>query len=332
MISNFSSLIELFAAIYLTICLDDLLLRRFWTPDYEEKVKKEFAKIRMPEIAKRPTLVNTSKYTSIEDSRSRKRGGLMFGYSMTLLIIIGFENYFKSLGQFGQAWLMISLIGAIIIVYLFDWFLLKSWWAVIKATIVIPAVIGVIAFFLPQLHGYDTFAEENHIWLVLLTQIFLVVTLVFPVFWQLIRNWLYTHYYLNYIVDQTKEKAADYNVALLCDSKKGHKVADVASVYHDAIVQAVAAGGGDRVITPFLKILESELNKIEYVPSLLPLVRYSIDYNKKHNPSDKKLKMLYEKYKTCNPLPKMDKFCKDNEVDLTMFRGYHQKQIERKES
>ena len=48
MISNFSSLIELFAAICLTISLDDLLLRRFWTPDYEDKVKKEFANIMMP--------------------------------------------------------------------------------------------------------------------------------------------------------------------------------------------------------------------------------------------------------------------------------------------
>lgn len=53
MISDFSSLIELFAAIYLTISLDDLLLRRFWTPDYKKKLESEFEKIKMPEMAKK---------------------------------------------------------------------------------------------------------------------------------------------------------------------------------------------------------------------------------------------------------------------------------------
>ena len=329
MISNFSSLIELFAAIYLTISLDDLLLRRFWTPDYEDKVKKEFANIKMPEIAKRPTYNSTGEYSTIEDGRSRKRGGLMFGYSMILLIIVGFEDYFKPLGDLGQAGLLILFIGAVLVVYLFDGFFLKSWWGVLRATIWIPVSIGLIVVVLSQLECYKPLAQEKYGCLVLIAQILLVIALILPVIWQLIRNWLYTRYYLNYVTDQAREKAADYNAALACDPKKGHKVADVASVYHDAIVQAVAAGDGDRIITPFLDILKAELRQIEYVPSLLPLLRYSWNYNKKHNPSERKLKKLYKQHKDCTPIPKMEKFCKDNDIDLAVFRAYHQKQIGR---
>ena len=66
MISDFSSLIELFAAIYLTISLDDLLLRRFWTPDYKKKLESEFEKIKMPEMAKKTIIKRTEDYSSYE--------------------------------------------------------------------------------------------------------------------------------------------------------------------------------------------------------------------------------------------------------------------------
>lgn len=210
---------------------------------------------------------------------------------------------------------------------MFDGFFLKSWWAVLRIITVISAFTGIVAVVLLQLKGYEPYAEEEHKMLVLAAQVLMVLALVLPVIWQLIRNWLYTRYYLNYIVDQTREKAADYNAALTCDPKKGDKVKSVNQVYHDAIVQAVVAGNGDRVITPFLQVLESELKQIEFIPSLVPLLKYSWRYNSFHYPSKRRLKRLYKEYKRCNPAPKMEKFCKDHDVDTIAFRSYHQKQI-----
>ena len=330
MISDFSSLIELFAAIYLTISLDDLLLRRFWTPDYEKTVNTEFAKIKMPDIAKRPIIKTTGEYSAYEEKRSRKRGGLMFGLTVMLLIMIGFNEYLFPLGQFGKAIMLIVFLFTELIIYIFDKSCLKSWWSVLFSSILIPAILGITALTLPETDHYKQLAEDNYGVLVLIAKIFMVATLVLPVIWQLIRNWLYSRYYLNYIVEQTWVKAKEYDTALRCDPKRGNKIADVALPYHDAVLEAVAAGDGDRVITPFLKVLESELKSIEFVPSLLPLIRYSFYYNKKYNPSTRRLRFLYNKYKKKSPMPKMEKFCEDHCIDTNVFRAYHQKQMEQR--
>ena len=209
MISDFSSLIELFAAIYLTISLDDLLLRRFWTPDYEKTVNTEFASIKMPEIAKRPIIKTTGEYSAYEEKRSRKRGGLMFGLTVMLLIMIGFNEYFSPLGQFGKATLLIVFLFIELIIYVFDKSCLKSWWSVLCSSILIPVILGITALTLPETDSYKRLAEDSYEVLVLIAKIFMVATLVLPVIWQLIRNWLYSHYYLNYIADQTRVKAKE---------------------------------------------------------------------------------------------------------------------------
>lgn len=330
MISDFSSLIELFAAIYLTISLDDLLLRRFWTPDYEKTVNAEFAKIKMPVMAKRPIIQNTGVYSSYEEKRSRKRGGLMFGITVTLLVMIGFNEYLTPLGQFGKSVILITFLSMELIIYIFDRFFLTSWWSVLWSFVFVPLILGIAAISFPESDGYKDLSEKSFEGLVLIAKIFMVIMLILPVIWQLIRNWLYSRYYLNYIVEQTRVKAKQYDVALRCDPKKGNKIANVALPYHDAVLQAVAAGDGDRVITPFLIVLESELKSIEFVPTLWPLIKHSYRYNKKYNPSNHKLKSLYKQYKGCLPMPKMDKFCEENGIDINVFRSYYQKQMGQK--
>lgn len=327
MISDFSSLIELFAAIYLTITVDDLLFRRFWTPDYAKKLDKEMEKIKMPALAKRSTIEKTTILSSLEERRSRKRGAIMFGLSVILLIVIGFENYFAPLGDIGRSGLLSLLVLFVLIIYFFDDCLLKSWWSVLTSVVVVPLLIGLVAIFLPLLAGYEDRAKESHEGYVLLARMFLVVALILPVLWQLFRNWIYTGYYLTYIIEQTKDKAKDYNDALRYDHTKGQKVKDVATEYHDAVLQVVAAGSGDRPITSFLEILKENLAKIEYVPTLIPLLKYSYRSYKKKHISKRRLKNLYDRYKTILPAPKMEKFCEDEGISFEKFKAYHLKQI-----
>ncbi len=326
MISDFSSLIELFAAIYLTITVDDLLFRRFWTPDYAKKLEKEMEQIKMPAMAKRSTIEKASCLSSLEENRSRKRGAIMFGLSVILLVVVGFEEYFNPLGDIGQAGLLALLVFVVLIIYFFDDILLKSWWSVLISVIIVPLLIGAAAIALPFLSGYEEIAKEEHKGYILASRLFLVGSLILPVLWQLFRNWIYTRYYLGYIIGQTKDKAKDYNDALRYDHTK-QKVKDVALEYHDAVLQVVAAGSGDRQITPFLDILKENLAKIEYVPTIWPLLKDSYrSYNKNHI-GRRKLKKLYKKYQTILPAPKMEKFCSDEGISFEKFKSYHLKQI-----
>lgn len=326
MISDFSPLIELFAAIYLTITVDDLLFRRFWTPDYAKKLEKEMEQIKMPAMAKRSTIEKASCLSSLEENRSRKRGAIMFGLSVILLVVIGFEEYFKPLGDIGQAGLLALLVLVVLIIYFFDDFLLKSWWSVLISVIIVPLSIGTAAIALPNISGYEVFAKEEHAGYILATRLFLVCSLILPVLWQLFRNWIYTRYYLGYIIGQTKDKAKDYNEALRYDHTK-QKVKDVALEYHDAVLQVVAAGSGDRQITPFLDILKENLAKIEFVPTIWPLLKDSYRSYKKNHVGRRKLKKLYKKYQTILPAPKMEKFCGDEGISFEKFKSYHLKQI-----
>jgi hypothetical protein len=326
MISEFSSLIELFAAIYLTITVDDLLFRRFWTPDYANKLEKEMEQIKMPALAKRSTIAKASVLSSLEENRSRKRGAIMFGLSVILLAIIGFEEYFKPLGDIGQSGLLALLIFVVLVIYFLDESLLKSWWSVLLSVVFVPLLIGTAAIVLPYLTGYEAVANKSRNGYILVARLFLVGSLVLPVVWQLLRNWIYSRYYLSYIIEQTKDKAKDYNDALRYDHTK-QKVKDVAIEYHEAVLQAVAAGAGDRQITPFLYILKENLAKIEYVPSLFPLLKYSYRSYRKNHITNSRLKKLYNKYKTILPAPKMEKFCYDEGISFEKFKSYHLKQI-----
>lgn len=329
MISSFSSLIELFAAIYLTISLDDLLLRRFWTPDYAQKLELGFNKIKMPDLAKRPTIERTKNYSSYEEKRSRKRGGLMFGFTVLLLIIVGFEKYFSPLGELGQSVLLALLCFAELIAYLFDQTFLKSWWSVLWTTTLIPLVIIVIGLTIININEYEVFVQFEHRWMAFAARILVILSLILPVIWQLVRNWIYTCYYLLYIVDQTSIKAKEYHGALRYDHAKGDRINEVAMAYHDAVVGAVVAGAGDRQITPFLNVLQNELKKIEFVPTLIPLLRYSYQSYKKSHPSNRTLKRMYKKYHSLSRLPRMEQFCDNEKINYEVFKEYHRKQIGR---
>ena len=181
--------------------------------------------------------------------------------------------------------------------------------------------------FLTHNKSYQQFMAVSYPTLVNITKVVLVFCLVFPVIWQLFRNWIYSRYYLEYILDQVIFKANEYNKALNCDPKKGHRVSGVAPVYLDAVGDAIASGKGDRLVKPFTDILQREMSTIEYVPSLLPLSKYSFKSYQDSHYSKKKLKKYYDMYNATQPHPKMEQFCTDNGIRYDLFHAYHIKQI-----
>ena len=317
MIAEFSSLIELSAALYLTISLDDLLLKRFWTPDYGAQVQNEFKKIQMPNIAKRATIDNANNLSTIEDNRSRKRGGLLFSLTVILLIISGFEEQIRGDVDAISASVEGTMICMFLLVYAFDNLFIRNWWHVLLFALFIPGSCliigqGVIALspgFIASLESTEF--DEKALRTVML------IALLAPVLWQLLRNWVYSKYYLQYIIGETKKKAGDYDAAIKCD---GHNLTDIAPQYLNVVGDTFAAGDRDRPITPFLNVLQDELSGIEYVPSIIPLIRYSFNLYKKPRLPKRKFEQYYVEYSQMQHPPKLEVFCRQRGIDYKSFR------------
>ena len=324
MIADFSSFIELVAAIYLTISLDDLLLRRFWTPDYAKKLEREFDGIVIPQIAKRPTLQRAKELSSKEDARSRKRGALMFSLTVILLVAIGFE---PTLGikECFQAIAYCTVLIMVVILYTLDELFLRSWWAVIISVGLLLLLFIVFLFWLPCYAFYELWSSGAINRAVFYVKPLMVFVLLSPILWQILRNWIYSRYYLPYIVDLVTQKANEYNKAMTINPKQGHKISEVAKPYLDVIGYAIAANEEDRLIKPFLDILVAELSDIKYVPLLPELVWYSYKTYRKKHPHTHTLARYYKQYYAQQPLPKIESFCNSNGIDYDAFRNYHLK-------
>lgn len=326
MMGNLSSYIELFAAVYLTISLDDLLLKRFWTPDYRKDMENSFQSISMPEVAKEQTLDKSIRISSLEESRSRKRGAILFGYSILLLILIGLEGCFTFSGKNIEA-IGISLYAALIIaIFLFDGLLLRTGWQVLISSFMTPSLVIIICLLLSSCPRYTKWLYmDATVNVKVFTSCIIVITMLAPVLWQLFRNWLYTRYYLLYVVEQTTIKAKEYNYAVSYDHSKGDKMTKVAQPYIDYVADVMAQGGQDRMITPFLNTLLDELSKINFVPKLFSLVRHSYKMHQKYFPSGCRVGRLSKRYnamKANGKKPTLEDFCFENNIDVLLIRKY----------
>lgn len=322
MISGLSSYIELFAAVYLTICLDDMLLKRFWTPDYEKEMTESLAKIDMPILAKNQVISKTKVISIIEENRSRKRGVILFCLSVLLLIISGFEDCLNNL-SYGNVKniVVLLLITFSIIVFLYDNTFLKNGWQVIKWLLIIPLLTLVSCVCLNRFTDLEKLIKNQFYWEIGINVI-VILALLIPVIWQLLRNWIYTRFYLLYIVEQTKEKSQNYNYAIQFNQNKGDKMTDVAKNYMNLVAKNIAIGTQDRQITDFYQTLMDDLDTIDYIPEAVPLIKFSKKMHKKYYPSNNRLKRLSRRYDTYKKKPLLEDYCRNNNIDPEKLRDY----------
>ncbi|MBR6746991.1 MAG: hypothetical protein IKL83_06405 [Muribaculaceae bacterium] len=319
MIGSLSSFIELFAAIYLTITLDDLLLKRFWTPDYALEMEKAISGIKLPTIAKNDVLKMSKSVLQDEDKRSRRRGGIMFYSAVLMLILIGFESGTEEFSNIEVVTLILYSLF-ISIVYIFDEVFLKSTSRVIisiMASTILAISSGVsvvccdklvtVLIIVPKIRNVVKFI--------------IVAFLVLPVLWQLLRNRIYTRFYLSYIVYIIDKKAREYKYAVEYNKSKGSQMSLVAQPYMDVVADNIAASDRDRTITPFFNILKAQLLSVDYSPNIPNLIKSSILIHRRYYPSKRTLDRLCKKYNTLSNTSIKD-FCEKHNVDINVFKKH----------
>ena len=137
MISDFSSFIEFFAAVYVTMAVNFEFCKNFWTPTYYKEID---GLLKSYNAQTSTILLNRLKseiklnYSKVQKHAQRK-GTIMLAYCVFLLVFIGFEADNNCL----QHYIPLFAIQTIVVVVLFlSKYLLKSWgwvatWLVVQA-------------------------------------------------------------------------------------------------------------------------------------------------------------------------------------------------------
>lgn len=345
MISALSTYIQFLSAIYVTICLDNMIGRRFWSPNYYELVTGELS------IFKRS--ISTPKQTQLEkkikekaeqlDDRSRKRGSLMLFYCVLLMFYNSFEpDYYTSLPvgadllpyylPFG-----ILLVTSLILPFFYG-SLFKRWrWLLL--TIFVQAVVFVACLiFRSSLQLPD--------WLCFLayTKWAVAVLLPVPIAYQLYINWLYSTAYLCHLKWEVRDEYERYQTSKTAYEQKDKAKADES--YYQAFTNILLDANPDNMLTELNKTLYEHLEARCTPPSSLELFKSWNDKKDKELPEiqqpsvpeeenlpvDRELErtfdrskyqQFFEEYEKINTKPKLSKFCSDNGLNYDDFHEYY---------
>ena len=203
MISNLSSLIQLFAAIYMTMCFENTFLSRFWTQDPRKKIAETLEQLHLPGDVRPIVQKRTESLPESFEKRMRKRGTFMFFVSVFLLIVIGFEKGIAThTGYLGLSCSYILFALATVILFICDRRIMKEWGVGYRNIFIFFAVYTLLIIGIPFLPWYGPFWMQFCFWLKLSAKLSIIFAVVFPVVWSLYVNWLYSNYYLKYVISE----------------------------------------------------------------------------------------------------------------------------------
>lgn len=213
MIANFSSLIEFIAAVYVTMCLNNDIFKRFWTPDHYSKIKAVIGSYNFQSSSNQfeKLLSDIRSLSKRIDSISRKKGAFMLGVCVLLLIFIGFE---EENSQELYEPLVYGCLCSFIILGL-QKIIFKKWKYVVFSMILLIVIYFISFSCLPC--WYDNqFYRLVFDYLIDHKKILIIILVLFPILHQLTINWLYSSVYRGYLKDRIHDEYEKYD-----NSKKG---------------------------------------------------------------------------------------------------------------
>lgn len=340
MIANLSSFIEFMAAIYVTMSIDNLIAKRFWTRDYETLLGSLFLKWRIPYISK----TSTDQTDDIEDLQkteevlSRRRGLLMLTACVCLLIYIGLEPKTDYMSMQERSYLYFSLD----VVYLYlltafflDHVFLSNKWMVSFSIIGIPVI-----FFLCECLKCNFSPDSiSPFWIIVLSQtsLYTIIVLLLPAFWQLIRNWLFSRKNMVRIQYLLKDELERLNKAQ--EYADGVDINTIAEWYRNDAVKKLKANGTEDTISGLLiQTFNTKLREIIKKPRVRDIIPYihkvELENIENITPSivyseavDDAFNNLCVKYEAIKKKPPLEDFAKANKVNPNELKSYYSKWI-----
>lgn len=349
MIANLSAYIQFLAAIYVTICIDSLICRRFWSPDYYNLVTTKLSlfanTISTPKRKKLEEKIREKEH--VLDSRSRKRGAIMLTYCLLLLWYIGFER--TSTGDMliiGNIPLAVLCVLTVISLLCCKW-LSNRWRYTLASCFLLSLFFTILVLYAPTF----TISVDKFWWLIYTKRV-ISILILFPIFYQLYVNWLYSKAYILYLNHNIDEEYVRYT-----SSKKGfeEKNEELVDPSYDSAFRKILLNKmeGDNAMTELNNLLYEHLKKSCSPPNPYQIIinwwhckddnnvtssSISDNENNAEIASDDVIKPSrkadsvdfppiivekYKKYKETKPAPKLSDFCAQEKIDEDTFRSYH---------
>ena len=222
-LQNYSSLLEIFTAIYVSMFLDEILVN-IWTPDYKQKISQLIKSMNIPAINYFVVKVedNIGKNADEIGGHMKRKAAFFFVFSLSFLLLAGLEVHSQVLPKYG--YMIVTLLSAIglIFTWIGRWMFCR--YRMVVLSIVIYALCFIALYFtsvseslasLPWLGNIDDKAA---------TCSFLAVFSI-PILWQLFLIWVYSKLYKGYMQEKISTEAYIYGKAYIA-----YKIKDMAAL------------------------------------------------------------------------------------------------------
>lgn len=257
MIGDFSSFIELCAAVYFTMCLDSEKFRLFWNPDRKVSVDNNSLQTSIDES------VNTTRDNEILGLR--RMGVFMIVICFLLLILVGFEQK-MSVEPNRFAVSVIISYGLVFMVELIHNRIFKLMKAVVILLVIILAVFLILWYW----SGLNSSLQCGFInSLYERRDILTTFILIFPLVVHMVRLWLRSSVQSGYLRAKVAEETNEYQIAIRALTVG--KPSGVSKKYLAAWNDVENPKDPDPDTTPFTNLYLKSVVKVLY-PSVVRLV------------------------------------------------------------
>ena len=282
MLSNYSSLLELMAGVYFTMCLDNILTQKIWSVDYFAAFKKSLEELSFggnKSIASEVVDQNRD-LISIMQAKLTKKSVYMLTYISILLFACGVEANQSSTSSACGIYMFILLQSIITLIILCSSkFIFQKWSRTFNALFWPLTAIFVLSnsSYCVNLYSYISFPVIGITHLVL----FLVV---YPILWQVFKVWAYKSQFYKYMNNTMIKVSNEYN-NVLDILQNGGDINDLPEEYGKILQENTIKHKKDKTqkaiddsITDYTALLQRKLKKIGYGTSIWTVLWTNLIY------------------------------------------------------
>lgn len=252
MISNFSSFVEFFSAIYVTMAVNNDFCSNFWTPKYYKEMEQllqtynfsgsSFIHDKLMEEIKQ-------KYELVQ-KHAHFRGFILLVLCVYYLVFMGFENESQTIDYYVPFLYSTLFVG---ITLLFSGKLLANW----RCTVLLVLFYAIVNFVL-KIACWDALSEFSlTLFLYTYKAQIMIGIIVLPVVYQMYIYWLHSSIYKGYLKTHVSREYERYRRSM--DGIKAKDKTKVDKIYLDAWTDVAFSSNADPTLTSFYQVLNKQL-------------------------------------------------------------------------
>lgn len=344
MIGDMSELVGFIGAIYFTITVDNLLFKRFWTPDFYKLIEMSLKRFdfALSTPLKESLMSSVREKSRSVEFRARYRGAFLLSICVYILIFCSLEPSLQQFAIHYNALLCTLVISIFIFICgLFAWRRLRI---LVVCILSVPVIYFICHYFLTTLESTNKLSlwlNDNPI--CLYAKCTLIVFLIIPIIGRLIFNWLNSNVYAEYLIKKLDDEYEKYS-----STAEGIRTKDESKCAqeYDGVFKKIylsSALTDDEVMTEFNDVLIDRLKQTVNRNSWWTLIQYHFSTDTKTSKTDfsKSAEIYYlpdykvesyeahcRKYSSLKDV-KIRDYCKKHNIDEIAFRKYRKEWMAR---